>query len=239
VEWESEITLKRGLSVVCNRLFPSAAEMKFRSSAAAGAEFIPTRNSLLNGLRNWDDHVSWRRFFDTYWKLIYSVAIKSGLTDAEAQEVVQETVITVARHMPGFRYDPKVCSFKTWLMRVTHSRLLNQIRKEKRHAALSESASEEGMEDLLRELPDERRNELEKIWEEEWENNILDAAIERVKSTVPAEQFQLFDFNVLREWPASKVAEAFGVSSAAVHLAKHRVSRLIKREGKKIEREFA
>ena len=58
---------------------------------------VATRRSLVNRLANWDDQRRWQEFFDTYWKLIYSAARKSGLTDAEAQEVVQETVITVAK----------------------------------------------------------------------------------------------------------------------------------------------
>src|SRR5205823_496941 len=65
-------------------------EMKTVSLAA-------TRRSLVDRLVNWDDQKRWQEFFDTYWKLIYSTARKSGLTDAEAQEVVQETVITVAK----------------------------------------------------------------------------------------------------------------------------------------------
>ena len=52
-------------------------------------ELIPTRWSLICRLKDWNDQVGWREFFDTYWKLIYSVAIKAGLTDAEAQDVVQ------------------------------------------------------------------------------------------------------------------------------------------------------
>src|SRR5688572_618544 len=35
-------------------------------------EFIPTRQSLLSRLRDWDDRESWNDFFETYWKLIYS-----------------------------------------------------------------------------------------------------------------------------------------------------------------------
>ena len=42
-------------------------------------DFAPTRHSLLTRLKDWDDDKSWREFFDTYWKLIYSVALKSGL----------------------------------------------------------------------------------------------------------------------------------------------------------------
>src|SRR5262245_28103531 len=69
-------------------------------------ELLPTRWSLLSRLKNWDDQASWQEFFDTYWKLIYGVAIKAGLTDAEAQDVVQETVITVAKNLEQFKMDP-------------------------------------------------------------------------------------------------------------------------------------
>ncbi|MBI2924817.1 MAG: sigma-70 family RNA polymerase sigma factor, partial [Verrucomicrobia bacterium] len=56
--------------------------------------FLSTRRSLITRLKNWDDQEGWREFFQTYWKLIYSVAVKSGLTNEEAEDVVQETVVT-------------------------------------------------------------------------------------------------------------------------------------------------
>src|SRR5258708_31539562 len=95
--------------------------------------FIPTRKSLLGRLKDAGDDASWRVFFNTYWKLIYGTAIKAGLRDAEAQDVVQETVIAVARNIGEFKYDPKVCSFKSWLLQVTRSRISNQFRRQKRH----------------------------------------------------------------------------------------------------------
>jgi len=44
-------------------------------------------------------------FFDTYWRLIYCVATRSGLTETEAQDVVQETVICVAKDIQKFKRD--------------------------------------------------------------------------------------------------------------------------------------
>ena len=78
-------------------------------------DFIPTRRSLLSRLKNWDDQESWRDFFDTYGKLIYGLAVKSGFTDAEAQDILQETLLSVAKRMPNFQYDPAIGSFKGWL----------------------------------------------------------------------------------------------------------------------------
>src|SRR5689334_726407 len=93
--------------------------------------FIPTRRSLLSRLRNADDNESWRAFFDTYWKLIYSFAVKCGCSDAEAEEAVQETIISISRKMAEFKYDPALCSFKGWLLHVTRRRVIDQIRKRK------------------------------------------------------------------------------------------------------------
>src|SRR2546426_3139581 len=92
-------------------------------------EIIPTRQSLLSRLKDWSDQESWKVFFDTYWKLIYASAIRAGLTEAEAQDVVQETVIGVCRNIPKLEYNPAKGSFKKWLMRQTQWRVMDQLRK--------------------------------------------------------------------------------------------------------------
>ncbi len=75
-------------------------------------EFLPTRVSLLGRLKDWGDQESWQDFYDTYHRLIHSVALKAGLTQSEAQDVVQETVLTVAKKIADFRADPALGSFK-------------------------------------------------------------------------------------------------------------------------------
>src|SRR5437762_12030635 len=92
-------------------------------------ELIPTRATLLQRLKNWQDQSSWQDFFDTYWKLIYGIARKAGLTEAEAQDVVQETMASVAKHMPTFNYNLAIGSFKAWLLNMTHWRIIGQLRK--------------------------------------------------------------------------------------------------------------
>ena len=58
-------------------------------------DFIPTRRSLLSRLRSRDDQACWQQFFGTHGRLIYHLAVKASLTDAEAQDVVQDTIILV------------------------------------------------------------------------------------------------------------------------------------------------
>ena len=192
---------------------------------------IPTRRSLLTRLKNWDDQESWKDFFDTYWKLIYGVAIKAGLNDAEAQEVVQETIIAVAKQMEGFKYDPQIGSFKGWLLHTTRWRIGDQLRKRRGQAgALGREYKTSTRTATVERIPDPAGSNLEAIWEKEWRNNIFAAAIEKVKHRVDARQYQIFDLYVIKQWPVKKVATTLGVKPGQVYLAKHRVFALVKKE---------
>jgi RNA polymerase sigma-70 factor (ECF subfamily) len=195
-------------------------------------EFIPTRRSLLSRLKSWEDQDSWRQFFDTYWRLIYRVALKAGLNDAAAQDVVQETILSVAQRMPGFKYDPAVGSFKSWLMLVIRRRIADHLRKQYAGARLSN-----GIEvDQLTEVPDDSLEQLQGIWDEEWRTQIRQAALEKVKRRVKPEQFQMFDFYVLQQMPPREVAKSLGVSLMQVYLSRHRIGSLLKNEMAKLEK---
>lgn len=199
-------------------------------------EFIPTRQSLLSRLKNHDDSQSWDDFFNTYWRLIYSVAIKAGLTDTEAQEVVQETVIAVSKKMPDFKYDPELGSFKAWLMNQTRWRIKDQFRRRQRDAkAFQPAAEDEEGTPEIEHFADPAGPDLEAVWDAEWQQNLVDTAIERVRPHVSAKQYQIFDLYVNKDWPVEKVQQALGVSASQVYLAKHRISDLIKKEIQSLE----
>jgi len=193
---------------------------------------LATRASLLGRLKNLEDQASWQEFFDAYWQLIYRVALKAGLTDSEAQDVVQESVIAAAKHLPTFHYDTKVCSFKTWLLRLTRWRIIDQLRKRLPAGDRFEIAADDDATAtaLLDRLTGGVQPALEAVWNSEWETLALAEAIERVKLQVRPEQFQIFDLYALKGMPVTQVASLLGVSVARVYLAKHRVSRLLKKE---------
>src|SRR5689334_6856543 len=89
---------------------------------------IQTRRSLISRIKNSENQESWREFYNTYWKLVYGVARRAGLTDAEAQDAVQETFCHVVKSIPAFRYDPAVGSFKSWLLHTTRWHIADQLR---------------------------------------------------------------------------------------------------------------
>jgi len=212
---------------------------KGKMSLPSGDESTPTRQSLLARLKNWEDKASWQDFFDTYWKLIYGVARRSGLKEAEAQDAVQETVLAVVRNIGRFEYDPARCSFKSWLMLITQQRIIWQLRKRvspaSPHAVHPSESTAPGTDEIER-IPDPASLDLTSVWDEEWQKNLFSAALERVKKKVRARQFQLFDLYVLQEWKAEEVARTLHVSVMQVYLAKHRISKLLAKEVQDLNR---
>ena len=73
------------------------------------------------------------------------------------------------------------------------------------------------------------------LWDEEWRANLLQAAVAKVRERFTATQFQIFDLNVLKDWPARDVAKSLGVSMASVYLAKHRVAKALRQEMARLE----
>jgi RNA polymerase sigma factor (sigma-70 family) len=197
---------------------------------------LPTRQSLLGRLRNWGDSDSWRVFFDTYWRLIYNVARKSGLSDDQAQEVVQETVISVARAMPQFKYDAAKGSFKQWLLLICRRRIHDQLRRFYGAREMAQREAEE-LDGAAENVPAPDL-EIAGNWEQEWREQVFQMALARVREQVNPKHYQVFEFCVLQNLGASEVAAMLGLSAARVYLAKHRISSAVKRAAKEIEAEL-
>lgn len=195
------------------------------------ATLFRTRASLLQRLKDNTDQDGWREFFETYWRLIYGVARRSGLSDSEAQDLVQETLVVVARQMPGFRYDPARGSFKAWLHTVIRGRLSRHWRRRRFRPEVAGGDPVAGDRDDPAGMEDPAAaSEFEAGWQREWEQNLMDAALRRVQAKVSSRQYLLFSLAVLKEVPVATICERYEASLAQVYLARHRVGKQLRAE---------
>lgn len=162
--------------------------------------------------------------------MIYAFARRAGLTDAEANDALQETLLTVARRADAFRYDPGKGSFKGWLLQIARWRVADQFQKRLPTQPHLPRTGETGRTATIARAMDPAAPELEAVWNTEWHRNLLETALQRVKGKVSARQYQIFDCYVVKEWPAQRVQRDLGVNLAQVYLAKHRVAALLRKE---------
>src|ERR1041385_5923471 len=189
------------------------------------ADSIATRASLLGRLKNWDDAASWEDFTKTYWRLIYGVARQAGLSDDEARDVVQETLLGVAKNIHDFQSSPERGSFKNWLLNFTRWRIADYFRNRLPVRAPSNMSDQTA---TIERVPDPA--ELDAYWETEWKKNVFETAVERICRRVNPKHAQIFDLYAIRDWPAMKVASELGVSVIQVYLVHHRMTKLLKSE---------
>src|SRR5262249_48183070 len=150
--------------------------------------------------------------------LLRNVARKAGLTDAEADEVAQETLISVAKKIGEFKHAGNRGSFRAWLYQQARWRIADQFRV--RASAPRHEPNPEAPVSLPARTPSLSRDDattaasfdhepigaaatevdpaFERIWDAEWEEHIRQSALARVKRLVSARQFQLFDLHVLQ-----------------------------------------
>jgi RNA polymerase sigma-70 factor (ECF subfamily) len=205
-------------------------------------DLTPTRGSLLERLKDMGDQASWNAFHAIYYDLIFSVARRAGLNESEAGEVVQDTLISVARKMPGFTYDPAKDSFKGWLLTVVRWRIRDQLAKRSgRPGEQQQGFSSSGHVDqdtrtaTVDSVPDPAGPALEGVWEQEWESQLLAAALARIKRQVQPQHYQIYHLHVVLGQPAREVARTLDVNAAQIYLAKHRIGSSLKKEVQRLK----
>lgn len=195
-----------------------------------------TRRSLLEGIKDPENKRCWTEFYDRYAELIRSAARRAGLRDHEAEDVVSTVLVEISRKMGEFAYDPSKGSFRGWLRKLTARRSIDQFRKRK-------PASER---QVHRFAPDERKTatldghldpwdgarstDLDKLIESEWNQAVLDQALNRARARVTPERYQLYDAYAVQDWTVEKVCKTFGVNANQVYMAKTLVQKIVDEE---------
>ncbi len=84
-----------------------------------------TRVTLLTRLKDGRDADAWREFVHLYGPVVYRFARNRGLQDADAADLMQDVMRSVARNAHRMEYDPKKGTFRGWLYTVTRNKIYN------------------------------------------------------------------------------------------------------------------
>ena len=75
-----------------------------------------TRRSLILRIRDVDDDQAWSEFIDIYTPVVFRFLRRRGLQDADASDVSQEVMRSVAQAIDSFEHREQNGAFRAWLL---------------------------------------------------------------------------------------------------------------------------
>ncbi len=184
-----------------------------------------TSVSLFERLR--DDRsreVAWAEFVDRYGRLIYRWCQRWGLQASDAEDVTQETLLTLVRLIAEFRYDPSR-SFRSYMKSIAHSVWYHT--NQKRSTRLATAGGSAALEALASTVA---RDDLAERFEALAWRELYQQAFDRVKGRVAAQTWSAFERSALEHQPLAEVARQLGVRIEQVYAARNRVQSLLREE---------
>ena len=195
---------------------------------------IDTSESLLDRLKLDEAQEAWREFYHLYWGAILRYARKLGLKEHEAEEVLQETMVTLMRILPEFAYDRNRGRFRNFLLTIVHRKALALMRR------ASRSSEVEWREDSPGHTADPFDVGTAPAEEAlaRWREVLMEEAVRRVRANTRTQDgtFAVFEAYVLQRLPADEVARRFGLKENAVYQIRNRVLRRVRAEVMRLAR---
>jgi RNA polymerase sigma-70 factor (ECF subfamily) len=183
----------------------------------------PTSMTLLGRLRQApSDEAAWVQFVERYAPRVYCWCRQWGLQEADAQDVSQDVLLLLAEKMRSFSYDPSG-SFRGWLKTLTYHAWCDFVARQRRGGATGlVLQTVEAQADLARRL------------ENEFDRELLEEAMARVRLRVEPPTWQAFHLLALEGWPGARAAEQLHMKVATVFVARSKVQKMLREEVRRL-----
>jgi RNA polymerase sigma-70 factor (ECF subfamily) len=197
----------------------------------AGQWSLATSPTLLGRLsRVPADDVAWAEFAQRYGRKIYGWCRHWRLQEADAEDVTQQVLVKLARHMRTFHYDP-ARSFRGWLKTVVHHAWRDFVDSGQRRVS---GTGDTQVLELLHTL--EARDGLVAELDPEFERELLDEAMARVQARVQPHTWQAFQLLAVEQLSGAEAARRLDMKVATVFVARSKVQKMLQAEVERLRR---
>jgi RNA polymerase sigma factor (sigma-70 family) len=175
------------------------------------------------------DQGAWAAFADRYGRKVYGWCRHWGLQEADAQDVTQDVLVRLAGKIGGFEYDP-ARSFRAWLKTLARHALSDFCAARVRAgAAGGGSQAVEWLNTV------EAREDLVQKLEAEFDQEVLEAAVARVRMRVTPKSWRVFELTAQDGRSGAEAAAELGMTVAAVFVTRGRVQKMLQEEVRELD----
>ena len=180
-------------------------------------EFPDTSHSLIFRVKNPADGAAWTEFLGIYQPVVFRMARRRGLQDADAQDVMQQVFLSISKSIEGWVPGDLQPPFRAWLMTIAHNAITKALTRRPRDAATGSTS----MVERLDAQPDPQATTAEILAEARKE--LIRWATEQIRSEFSEATWNVFWRTAIEGVPIAEVAKSTGRSAGAVYVARYRV----------------
>ncbi|MFK7770461.1 MAG: RNA polymerase sigma factor [Mariniblastus sp.] len=177
-------------------------------------------------LQNPQDAEAWEDFVTIYHPMIWSVAKRMGMSDADAADACQNTLLRLTNVVGQWSPNVENASFRGWLFRVSRNCMLRQFERNKKHEVSVVDKSGVQFLDQLAASPEAA----ESAFQFEFQRHVFAVASEKVRPTVKELYWKAFWMTYVDNIGNVEAAELLGTSVGTIYVARSRVLRRIRDE---------
>lgn len=175
-----------------------------------------TRSSVLRAVANTGNEAAWQRLFDLYAGFIFSIARSKGLSNEDADDIVQIVFADLARNLPTFQYDRAKGKFRSYLTGLVHWRVLDRLKAGRRDADLKAN--------FLEEVQASVSADEDGFAEREWQAAALEEALRRIKPDVRTDHYAAFVASAVEGQDTETVMRLYGLSRDNLYQIRKRLT---------------
>ena len=176
-----------------------------------------TRASLLVRVRDPADQAAWHEFVEIYWPVIHRLARRKGLQEADADDLAQQVLMSVARSIEQRPHDAARARFRTWLDKIVRNAALNALSRTKPDRAAGGEAHSEVVHNAASREPD---SELLRL---ELRREIFRWAARQIEKEFQPDTWQAFWRTAIEDRTCEDVAHELNKGVGSIYAARSRV----------------
>ncbi len=180
-------------------------------------EFPDTSHSLIFRVKNPADAAAWTEFLGIYQPVVFRMALRRGLQDADAQDVMQQVFLSISKSIEGWTPGDLQPPFRAWLTTIARNAITKALTRRPRDAATGSTS----MVELLEAQPDPQATTAE--IQAEARKELIRWATEQIRSEFSEATWNVFWLTAIEGVPIAEVAKSTGRSAGAVYVARYRV----------------
>ena len=192
-----------------------------------------TRPSLILRVRDPNDADAWNQFATLYRPVILRLAHRKGIQAADAEDLAQQVLLSVAGAIERWKPDQQRARFRTWLQTIVRNAILNAVQRRSPDQAIGGDSDAERFENNQTARTDD-----EETLRDEYRRELFQQAAQQIHSEFAEETWDSFWKTAVQGIDIETLSAQSGRTRGSIYASRSRVMKRLREAIEELEQQY-